>query len=100
MNSSDYDHVYNYTPAPIMPGIRKLHGVPEEKYIVDYEFDAERDNFVPSHVPYYNNPRPDLYYGGLPIFEGFNSTLCPGGLTKILILVLVIIFIIYLTRQN
>ncbi len=26
MNPSDYDAVYHYAPAPLMPGIRKLHG--------------------------------------------------------------------------
>lgn len=98
MNPSDYDAVYHYAPAPLMPGIRKLHGNPEEKYIVDYEFDAERENFIPSRIPYYNNPRPDMFYLGLPIFESFSDM--TSGYTGLIVFILIICAIVYYVKKN
>lgn len=69
----EYGPVYKYTSPPIMPGIRKLCGVPEERVRLSVNLDAPYYNFVPSNMKEYSNPRcmPMVYpANGV---EGFNS---------------------------
>lgn len=63
-----YSEVYNYEPAPIMPGIRRLADAEEEKYELDVELPDEPLNFIPSRVPHYNNPS-RYYYAGIQVPE-------------------------------
>lgn len=47
---SEYQSVMMYTSPPIMPGIRMLAGVPEEKYRLTTNLDYQPENYVPSHT--------------------------------------------------
>ena len=54
---NEYESVYGYTAAPIMPGIRHLYGVPEERHKVLVDLEAVHDNFVPDYMPKFNDQR-------------------------------------------
>lgn len=44
----DFEPVYEFVPAPRMPGVRRIGSVPEEKYRLAVDLnDREPLNFVP-----------------------------------------------------
>ena len=107
INPEDFqpsEEVYNYVPAPLMPGIRKLADAEEEKYRLEVELPDEPMNFIPSRVPSYNNPS-RYYYAGLgapscgmapeeEMMEGFgHSRLNLRFLIRMAIFILLIVLI-------
>ena len=106
-----YSEVYNYEPAPIMPGIRRLADAEEERYRLDVELPDEPLNFIPSYVPRYNNPQ-RFYYAGLgaptcggmtpeeEMVEGFAHGMIPRFWWRLLILILIIALIYYLSNKQ
>ena len=99
---NEYDPVYDYTPAPIMPGIRHLHGVPEEHHKVLVDLEAVNDNFVPNHMPEFNNNRmvvPVVMAAGGYGLEGFGSSNV-RFILRLFIFALIIALIFYLIKKN
>ena len=43
----DFESVYQYVPAPRMPGVRRIGSFPEEKYRLLADWNDEPLNFVP-----------------------------------------------------
>ena len=105
----DYDPVYDYVSPPIMPGIRQLAGVPEEHHILKVDLDAVYDNYVPSHVPHFNDQRMTAPVAipirgmtrngmncGVEGFGGFSGRF----FLRLFIFVLIIMLICYLIKNN
>lgn len=90
-------NVYQYVPAPIMPGIRKLEGAQIERAMLVSGWNDEQLNYVPSHDPNFRKPIqcvPIMPANGI---EGFGSS---SDLLRIVILFLIIALIFYLVKQD
>jgi hypothetical protein len=91
--SMDFDSLYDYSSPPIMPGVRKLCGVPEEKHIVKGLNDVKY-NFFPHEIPAYNNPK---CIAPFYMNEGFgNSQSFLDLLLRLVIFIILVAFIWYL----
>ena len=99
------ENVFKYVNAPIMPGIRKIAGAPDEHYRLSVDLDAAlEDNFVPSHGQgFYAGRHPgDIRFpimgaGGMGI-EGFGTF--PNYFWRIVIFLLIVGLVIYLLQQK
>ena len=104
-----YSEVYNYEPAPIMPGIRRLAGAEEEKYELDVELPDEPLNFIPSKVARYNDPK-RFYYAGIQVpacamvpeemVEGFSHQNIPKFWIRLAIFLIILYLISYLSSKQ
>jgi hypothetical protein len=105
----EYDSAYDYVSPPIMPGIRQLAGVPEEHAMLRVNLDSVYDNYIPSHIPHFNDQR-TVGPVAIPIrgmtrqglncgvegFGGFSGRF----LLRLFIFALIIILICYLIKNN
>lgn len=99
---NDYEPVYGYTSAPIMPGIRHLSGVPEEHHKVLVDLEAVNDNFMPNHMPNFNDQRilvPVVMAAGGSGLEGFGNVNMRFFL-RLFIFALIVALIFYLIKKN
>lgn len=48
---SEYKNVFKYSSPPNMPGVRKLHGVPEKRHIVDFSCNDCNSYIPPNDLP-------------------------------------------------
>lgn len=102
----DFEPVYEYVPAPRMPGVRRIGSVPEEKYRLAVNLDAEPLNFVPSHVAgsscgcgeRWRHRPPVMAAGGVGL-EPFEVKINTGFLCTLLVIIL-IIWLIYNTANK
>lgn len=90
-------NVYQYVPAPIMPGIRKLGGVQAERAMLVSGWDDKPLNYVPSHDPNFGKPVKCIPIMPANGMEGFGSS---SDLLRIVILFLIIALIYYLVKQD
>jgi len=99
----EYGAVYKYSSPPIMPGIRRLAGVPEERHIVTVDLETVNDNFMPSQYPEFNMSKcgrrvPVTSATGIGL-EGFGHV----GMRffiRMLVFALVIALICYVVKKN
>ncbi|ARF11450.1 hypothetical protein Klosneuvirus_1_307 [Klosneuvirus KNV1] len=102
----DFESVYQYVPAPRMPGVRKIGSVPNEKYRLAVNLDAEPLNFVPAHASKSGcgcgercRRRPPVMAAGGIGVEPFEVKINTGFLSTLLILIL-IVWLVYNTSNK
>lgn len=99
----EYGAVYKYSSPPIMPGIRRLYGVPEEHHRVLVDLEAVNDNFIPSQYPEFNMPKcgkPTQVTSASGIgFEGFGPVRARFFI-RLLIFALIIALLCYVVKKN
>jgi len=101
----EYSELNNYSYPPIMPGIRRLAGVPEARHKVNYDFEGAPLNFVPSHLPQYGTSRYGvpvmLPENGRMALEGFGA-MSKGNrfLVRLAVFLLIIGLVCYLVGKK
>lgn len=95
----EYGPVYQYAPPPIMPGIRKLCGVPEEHQVVN-SFYPPKANFSPHLHSGYNNPKCGKFMidDGIEQFGGQHHI--GAFIFRLVIFIAIIYLIICLLQQK
>lgn len=89
--------VLQQVPPPIMPGIRRLAGVPPERVVLVPGWNDQPLNYVPSHDPNFGKPLPCVpIMPANGLVEGFGSS---SDLLRIVILFLIIALVYYLVQQ-
>lgn len=102
INPDDFEPVYEFAPAPRMPGVRKLGCRPEERYRLAVNLNADGPiNFVPqgsSCGKRWRRRPPVMAADGIGL-EPFDVTINTGFLCTLLIIIL-IIWLIYSTSNK
>lgn len=96
----DFESVYQYVPAPRMPGVRKLGDRPEERYRLTVDLDAPTYNYVPVIGKQSSGCRrrpPVMAAGGVGI-EPFDVRFNPRFLIQLLIIILIIWFVYNMSK--
>lgn len=99
---NEYEPVYGYTSPPVMPGIRHLSGVPEERHRVLVDLEAIHNNFIPSDMPKFNNQRiivPVVMAAGGYGVEGFHNS-NTKFLLRLFLFALIVALIFYLVKKQ
>lgn len=99
----EYGAVYKYSSPPIMPGIRRLAGVPEEHHVLSVDLEAVNDNFIPSQYAEFNKSKcgkPTQVTSASGIgFEGFGP-IRMRFLVRLLVFALIIALLFYIIKKN
>ena len=104
----DFEPVYEFAPAPRMPGVRRLGCAREEKYRLAVDLDAdEPNNFIPPPIPSGGGRRcgerwrrrpPVMAATGIGL-EPFEVSVNIGFICTLLIIIL-IIWLVYNTANK
>jgi hypothetical protein len=99
VDPKDYEIVNNYISPPIMPGIRKLYGVPEERHRLIVDLEAPFINPIYSNIPNYGSRRIPHFYPINGTVEGFSS---PRGrfFLRLIAFILILGLIYYLSQKD
>ena len=97
----EFEPLYQYVPAPIMPGVRNLFSGPMERYRLTVNLDDDEYNFVPPRGSYKYGKRlrpPVMVAGGIGI-EPFTLQISTGFTFNLILIIFLILIVYYATNK-